>query len=132
MSGAPIKSYSCSGRPPDFAVRYRFFTAEEGGRSVAPRQHIRWDFLYHGDDPQRDGIYMIWPEFLDLMGDPLSDGPVPYEGTAHMFILDPDMREQIHRSRISLGVRGYFVEGAKRVAECEVIEVIGLSELRRD
>lgn len=44
-----------------------------------------------------------------------------------MFIISDDMREQIHRGRIALGVRGYFVEGPKRVAECEVTELIGLS-----
>jgi len=74
---------------------------------------------------------MIWPEFLDPMGEPFPDGPVPYEGIAHMFILDPDMRERIHRSRISIGVRGYFVEGVRRIAECEVMQVIGLSESHR-
>ncbi len=119
-------SYSRPGRPPDFAVRYRFFTAEEGGRASLPRQHLRCDFLYDGDDPQRDGIYMIHPEFLDDDGKPLPDGPVPYEGVAHMFILNDDMREHIHRRRIALDVRGYFVEGAKRVAECEVTELLGL------
>jgi hypothetical protein len=122
-------SYSRPGSPPDFAVRYRFFTAEEGGLVGAPRQHIRWDFLYQGDDPERDGIYMIWPEFLDRAGNVLPDGPVPYEGVAHMFILNPDMREQVHRRRMAVGVRGYFVEGSKRVAECEVMELIGLTEI---
>ena len=124
-------SYSRSGRPPDFSVRYRFFTAAEGGRAGAPRQHIRWDFLYHGDDPQRDGLYMIWPEFLDDAGKPLPDGPVPYEGIAHMFILSDDLREQVHQRRLAIGLKGYFVEGPKRVAECEVTELIGLSQVPR-
>ena len=132
MSHSTNKTYSRPGSPPDFAVRYRFFTAEEGGRSDPPRQHIRWDFLYHGDDPRRHGIWIIWPEFLDAAGKPHPDGPVPYEGVAHMFILDPDMRDQVHRGRIALGVRGYFVEGVKRVAECEVVELIGLAVQRSE
>lgn len=125
-------SYSRSGRHPDFVVRYRFLTAAEGGRVSAPRQHIRWDFLYQGDDPQRDGIWVIWPEFIDATGNPLPEGPVPYEGVAHMFILNPDMRDHVHRGRLAVGIKGYFVEGTKRVAECEVTEIIGLHETARN
>jgi hypothetical protein len=128
MTSSQLQSYSRPGRPPDFQVRYRFFTADEGGRISAPQQHIRWDFLYHDDDPQHDGIYAIWPEFLDSAGNPLPEGPVPYNGLADMFILNPDMRAQVHRHRIAVGVRGYFVEGPKRVAECEVTKLIGLAE----
>jgi hypothetical protein len=132
MSIPAAKSYARPGRQPDFEVRYHFYSAEEGGRQSAPRQHIRWDFLYHGDDPQHDGIYAIYPEFLDPTGSPLSDGPVPYDGVAHMFVLNPEMREQVHRQRIAVGVKGYFVEGAKRVAECEVTKLIGLSKTSTD
>src|SRR5689334_20520964 len=103
MTTPSLISYSQRGRPPDFEVRYRFFTADEGGRKSAPRQHIRWDFLYDGDDPQRDGIYMIWPEFLDKAGNPLPEGEVPYLGSAHMFILNDALRVQVHRQRIVVG-----------------------------
>jgi hypothetical protein len=72
--------------------------------------------------------FMIWPEFLDDAGNPLPEGEVAYQGLAHMFILNRDMREQTHRQRIAVGVRGYFVEGPKRVAEREVTKLIGLAD----
>jgi hypothetical protein len=122
-----MKSYASSGGDPDFEVRYRFLTPAEGGRRSPPRQHLRWDFLYEGDDPQRDGIFMIWPEFIDDEGNPRPEGEVPSEGLAHMFILNPEMRPE-HQRRISIGTRGFMVEGTKKVAECEVTRVLGLGE----
>lgn len=60
-----MTSYSeRSGREPSFEVSYRFLTADEGGRKTPPHQHTRWDFLYDGDDPSIDSIWMIWPEFI--------------------------------------------------------------------
>ena len=45
------------GHPPDFEVRYRFFTVEEGGRAVgAPWQHYRCDWAYDGDDISVNGL----------------------------------------------------------------------------
>lgn len=126
MSSAP-RSWSQHAGPPDFEVRYRFFTPREGGRQSAPRQHLRFNFLYDGDDPTREGSWMIWPEMLDAAGDPLSEGPVPAQGLAHMFIADPDLRETVHRHRLTVGVRGFFVVGALRVAACEVTKLVGLA-----
>jgi len=123
---AAMQSYASPGRSADFEVRYRFLTPGEGGRSSPPRQHIRFDFLYEGDDPQRDGVFMIWPEFIDDEGHPRPDGEVPVEGLAHMFILVPEMRPK-HQRRISVGARGFMVEGPKRVAECQVTRVLGLA-----
>jgi len=124
---AAMKSYASSGRGADFEVRYRFLTPAEGGSRSPPRQHIRWDFLYEGDDPQRDGLFMIWPEFLDDEGNPRPEGEVPPEGLAHMFILMPEMRPT-HRRRITVGTRGFMVEGPKKVAECQVTRLLGLAE----
>jgi hypothetical protein len=107
-------------------VRYRFFTPSEGGRASPPRQHLRWDFAYQGDDPLRDGISMVWPEFISQAGQVLPEGEVPYEGKALMFIVNPE-RKPFHRERIAVGVRGFFMEGARKVAECEVTKVLGLS-----
>ena len=114
---------------PAFQVRYRFLLPSEGGRESPPRQHIRWDFLYEGDDPSRDGISMIWPEFISSDGAMLSEGEVPLHGLADMFIVNGDLIAH-HRSRITVGTKGYFVEGAKRVAQCEVTAV--LSALQSD
>ena len=116
------------GHPPDFEVRYRFFTREEGGRiSGPPWQHYRCDWAYADDDISAAGIYMIHPEFTAEDGSILPEGiPVPWSGTATMWILVPEMRAEIHRSRIAEGVRGYFMEGSHRVAEAVVTRVIGL------
>ena len=114
-----------TGRPADFEVTYRFYTPEEGGRVSPPRQHVRWDFLYDGDDPLKDGISMVWPEFISDAGDVLPEGEVPYEGQARMFVVNPE-RVEFHRAHIKTGVRGYFVEGPHRVAECVVYAVLGL------
>jgi hypothetical protein len=48
-------------------------------------------------------------------------------GIADMFIVAPD-RVSIHRKRISLGTKGFFVEGPRRVAECEVIALGSLAK----
>ena len=71
------------GTEPDFRVSYGFLSEAEGGRRTLPFQHIRSDFLYEGDDPQADGIWCIWPEFVSANGAVLSENqPVPAEGLA--------------------------------------------------
>jgi hypothetical protein len=120
-----MKSYASSGRSADFEVRYRLLTPAEGGRRSPPRQHMRFDFLYEGDDRKRNGAFMIWPEFLDDDGHPRPEGEVPPEGLAHMYILAPEMRAT-HQSRISLGTRGFMIEGPTKVAECQVTRILGL------
>ncbi len=116
------ESFNCL---PDFKVRYRFLSAAEGGRSTPPYQRIRWDFLYEGDDPRTDGIHMIWPEFISPAGSILGEGEVPLVGEALMFIVNLD-RRSYHRERIGRGTRGFFVEGSRKVAECEVTGIHGL------
>ncbi|SMF96843.1 hypothetical protein SAMN02949497_4257 [Methylomagnum ishizawai] len=120
-----MRTYS-GHRQPDFHVRYRFFSPAEGGRSTPPRQHTRWDFLYADDDPRRDRLYMIWPEFIDPAGSVWPEGEVPMEGDALMFIVNPDWVSQ-HRQRIAVGTRGFFMEGSRKVAACEVTALLGLS-----
>lgn len=116
-----------SGRRPSFEVAYRFLSAEEGGRSSPPWQHTRWDFLYEGDDPQVDSIWMIWPEIIAPDGRVLPEGEVPGEGRALMYIVNLD-NAPYHRARIVIGTKGAFVEGARRVALCEVVAIHGLAE----
>lgn len=117
-----------SGHPPDFEVSYRFFTPEESGRRTgAPFQHYRCDWSYEGDDISQ-GIYTIWPEFLSEAGAVLPEGtPVPLSGRVTMWIASSDMRRQVHRDRLKPGVKGFFVEGPRRVAEAIVTRIIGLS-----
>ena len=119
------------GRGPDFRVHYRFLSEAEGGRLSLPYQHIRCDFLYEGDDLQTDGIWCIWPEFLaaNLEALPEDEQPVPVEGLADMYILNDDLRAE-HARRIRVGTKGYFVEGPKKTAFCEVVDLLSLSDAK--
>jgi len=111
-------------RPCDFMVKYRFYTAEEGGRKVQTFfQGYRSDFMYY-EDQISDGIYAIHPEFLDKHDQVISDNsnPVAQAGKAKMWILNTKFYEY-HKSRLTIGSKGYFMEGAIKVAECEVIKL---------
>ena len=120
-----MESYATQfGRPPDFRVSYRLYSSEEGGRRTPPHQHTRWDFRYD-DKAISTGIFMIWPEALLPNGALVPAGPIPAYGLANMFVLFPQSRA-LHRLHIRPGVRGYFMEGNRRVAVCEVVEVLGL------
>jgi hypothetical protein len=113
---------------PDFEISYRFLSLAEGGRqNWTPYQHYRCDWSYEGDNIVETGIYMIWPEFLAADGSIFpNDIPVPISGIATMWIVSPEMRLQVHSQRIKLGIKGYFMEGQRRVAEAIVTGVIGL------
>ena len=114
----------------DFEVRYRFYSSNEGGRRTGtPFQHYRCDWAYDGDDIVKNGIYMIWPEFLAEDGTIFpSEMPVPVVGNATMWILNPQLRAEIHCARIKVGIRGFFMEGNHRVAEAIVTRILGLQE----
>jgi hypothetical protein len=68
---------------------------------------------------------MIHPEFLELSGAALPIEPLPMLGQANMFILNSELRS-FHRRYLRPGVRGYFVEGPRRVGVCEAVELIGI------
>lgn len=114
-------------RPCDFVVKYRFLTKDEGGRQTGlPIQGIRSDFMYFGDNPKTDRIYMIHPEFLDKFDNAITEKTVvPESGKALMWIINPDFNDY-HKTRLMIGTKGYFMEGPRITAECEVIELIGL------
>jgi hypothetical protein len=114
-------------RPPDFKVRYQFIPHIEGGRLQTPFQGYRSDLHYEGEDIQKDGIYMIWPEFLHPDGSVILEDKthVPASGEAFMWIVREEMREY-HRTRATVGRRCWFMEGARKVAEAIVIEQLGL------
>jgi len=81
--------------------------------------------MYEGDDPLSDGISIVWPQFIDADGSMLPEGEVPVEGRALMFIVNPE-RRLFHRRRVAVGIRGFFMEGPKKVADCEITAVLGL------
>ena len=116
------------GHRADFKVKYRFYSSEEGGRKTLPFQGYRSDFWYeHPEHSGTNQLFMIWPEFENENGELLLDDmvPVPLSGTARMLILVPE-RRVYHKDKIKIGMTGYFMEGSRRVAECEVIEILGL------
>ncbi|MEM6807501.1 MAG: hypothetical protein AAF696_39250 [Bacteroidota bacterium] len=111
-------------RREDFKVHYKFYSAEEGGRTSLPHQGIRSDFWYEHDNHTAKGIFMIWPEFENRDGILIKEGQVLPEGIARMWIVSEELRPY-HKERITIGTKGYFLEG-KRTAECEVIDITGL------
>ena len=71
---------------------------------------------------------MIHPEFLTAEGEvDNEEHPVALQGTATMWILIPEMRNEVHQKRIKPGIQGYFMEGKKRVAEATVTKIIALN-----
>ena len=124
-----MKTYEeIRGYKPDFVVSYRLYSPSEGGRKVT-YQHLRCDFMYEGDDPVKDGIFMIHPEFLDEDGQPLCENlPVPLEGKAAMWVLVPEMRASVHSSRAKLGTRGHFMEGHRKIGDVKIDAIAGLLE----
>jgi hypothetical protein len=113
-------------RPCDFVVEYRFLKEEEGGRQTLPVQGIQCDFMYAGDHPGKDGIFMIHPEFLDKLDNVITEKIiVPETGKALMWIFNPAF-SAYHRKRLKIGTTGYFMEGPTIIAECEVIDLVGL------
>ncbi len=71
---------------------------------------------------------MIWPEFEDEVGNIINEDKTSVlgTGTARMWIADPD-RRQYHRDKIKVGLKGYFMEGPRKIAESIIIEILGLS-----
>lgn len=119
----------------DFRVKYRFFTPAEGGREHPVLQGYRSDWVYADyyaaweASNKKDSlqIYMIWPWAVDEYGLEYSHHElIPSEGFADMHILVDNMRP-VHRKKIKVGVKGYFVEGSRRVAEAEVIDILYLN-----
>ncbi len=112
----------------DFEVKYRFLSVSEGGRQTgAPFQGYKCDWAYQGDDVDNTGIYMIWPQFEDGHGRLVEkDVQVLVEGTARMSIASEEMKNTIHRKRIKVGVKGFFMEVKKRVAEAIVTRICDL------
>ena len=113
-------------REPDFLVAYRFFTPEEGGRVTGtPTQGYRSDFRYEHPEHTKGRVFMIWPEFLDEDDEVITDNilPVRWSGKAYMWIIANEMRPY-HKDKIKVGLNGFFVEENKKVAECDVIQVL--------
>lgn len=117
-----------NGRLPDFLVEYRFFTPEEGDRHSTPFQGYRSDLHYEGEDINEEGIYCIWPEFLNEDGSVISEENecVPESGKAYMWILFFNEMWEYHTKNAKPGRKCWFMEGSRKVAEASIIEQIAL------
>ena len=112
---------------PDFEADVRFLTVDEGGRQSAPYQGYRADIHYDGDDA--DGVWMVWPRFIDDSGQELPDGTViPQVSRAHFYIVNGELRRTVHRKRLREGVCFHICEGQRRVAACLVTKILSLHE----
>ena len=115
----------------DFIVYYKFYTEKEGGRKTGtPSQGYRPDFMYAEDDVEERNKRKLWiiqPQFLDNNDNVLLDKTigVAESGKAQMWILNKTFYE-IHKKRIKIGQKGFYIEGSYKTAECEVIEIVGL------
>ncbi|MFC0183152.1 hypothetical protein SAMN04515674_105129 [Pseudarcicella hirudinis] len=118
---------SILGRSADFRVKYQFYSEDQGGRKILPNQGTRFNFWYENHNHTMKGIFMIWPEFENEEGEIILDSHVlvSASGTAKMWIINSELIPY-HADKIKIGTKGYFYEG-KRIAECEVIEIIGLT-----
>ncbi len=115
-----------SGRLPDFEVSYEILPSIN-----APFTHgARCDFLYEDDDPHKDGVHMIWPEFLDDEGNVILDKTIQpkKKGRATMWIGIHESRIKFHRPRLKVGAKGYWVVGSKKLAKVTVTKILGLFE----
>ena len=110
----------------DFIVQYRFFSEEEGGRKINPGQGYRSDFMY-AEDEKFIKLFMIWPEFLDNKNNVILNKAIHVStcGRAKMWMVT-EANYELHKSRIKIGLKGYFMEGPRKVAECEVVEILRL------
>ena len=110
-------------REPDFIVEYEIDLAEEI-KDAKPTQGMRVDFLYEKDDPQIEGIHMIWPEILDQNGSVILDdtvGVIPISGQANMWVVSEERREY-HFNRLTIGAKGFWYRGGK-IANVTVIKI---------
>jgi hypothetical protein len=117
----------------DFEADIRIYTQAEGGRRTPVFNGIRWDLAYAEDGPDPPSLYMVWPDFFAVGGRSLpTDQPLPVGPVlaARMYVLMDEMRAEVHRGRIAPGVRFFYHEGPKRVAEGVVTRITGLHAAR--
>lgn len=95
---------------------------------MLPYQGYRSDFWYdHSEHRETNHLFMIWPEFEDDNGDIILENSISVSvtGTARMWVIMPE-RRNYHLDKIHVGITGYFMEGSRRSAICEVIEILDL------
>ncbi len=100
----------------EYAFR-ALITFPKGGRMI---QGWRSDFWY---GTAGDGLWMIWPSFLDAAGVPLPDGSeVPNPCEALMYVVNDELRQSVHEKRIVVGLEFSLCEGRRIRARGKVLE----------
>ena len=70
---------------------------------------------------------MIYPCVLDQSGRPFAEEvSVPTEVDAHFGVLDRQLRATEHARRLRVGTRFFLVEGARRVADGIVTQILAI------
>ena len=118
-----MKSYSGErGKQPDFEIEYLWVSELKG-----PIQHMRSDFKY-SEEFNDEGIWMIWPEFIDQNGNVIRNlNVLPKSGKATMWIISREKEYlKIHRERLKIGLIGELVTGARTLATVKVTKILGL------
>lgn len=106
----------------NFLVTYRFFTEEGGRKTGPPSQGYRSDFMYQ-EDEGKGLFYIIIPEFIDDNNNIILDKDERHwEGKANMWIVSDRMVE-FHKNKMKIGTKGFFMEGLRKTAECEIIQI---------
>lgn len=114
--------------PPDFRAAISFLSEEQSGRKHPPRQGIYRPDIRYADDVNTQA-WMVWPLFLSVDESELENGaPVPERCNANFYIIDENLRREVHALRLKVGVQFDLVEGSRRVAVCEVIEMLSLRD----
>lgn len=112
---------------PDFRASVVFLSEKQGGRKAQPLQGYRPD-IHYADDVKSQA-WMVWPLFLSNDGFELEYGAtVSSVCDANFYIVDPQLRREVHASRLKVGVQFDLVEGARRVALCKVTAALALAE----
>ena len=112
--------------PDDFEGLVRVLTEREGGRLTPAFNGVRWDLRYHHEPDDR--LSMVWPEFIDEAGEPLStDRALTGLIRARFFVVDDGMRA-FHRQHARPGVGFFCVEGPRVCAVGVITRVTGLAQ----
>lgn len=116
----------------DFEAVIKILPLGKGGRETAPFNGIRWDFCY-ATDKAEDGLWAIHPDFLDQSQNSIpNDKPLPIntEIPVRMVIVNDELRQKVHRSKIAVGEEFYCHEGSKKVAFGRITKITGLFKPR--
>lgn len=105
---------------PDFEAKIRFL--------IEKRVGCRPQFKYLDDNA---GDYDIWPIQAFTEEDEIGEGqPMPSECYARFYIINAQLRMDIHQKRIEPGLKFLMREGTQVIGEGEVTKILGLFDPR--